>query len=382
MINYEQIISPFHDQNPCGLDLREEAELSSKYLNLKSVRSSLRKEERTAFEASETKTLIINKDGWIQVTFMADEILSNDSKDIEVAVWMLEGLVRIQGIVGLKIGFDILSSLLKNYELLSLNPRIIDIQDVDQVEDFLLPITMLNGRYETGTIIAPIYFCPLISTLDGHSYNGWELKNILEEQKLIKNNNNIISKEALLESDTIRTIVASLNKEEFIKEKDNLDQTMKSFKEFNLLLSEKFHSNAPSLNNIDKVLGYCYSLVKGIYQIAFEDTKTANLINDDVALLEKKQESTDLDLDLNSIDYAGINKAKALQLIEILIRFFENSEPHSPVSYLLSRVLRWSQLTLPEILPDLIPNQEERLNFCKFSGVPFINEQSDVSMDK
>jgi len=271
MINRDQIISPLDGENPCGFNIREGDDLSVKqYRELKSIRSSLRKEERIGAEAY--GTLTSNNEGWAKVISLASEILTNSSKDIEVAVWLLEGLTRVEGIKGLGDGLHIVCSLIQNYDLNMLYPKATDGHDSEEADDLILPILMLNGRYETGTIIAPIYFCPLIYTLSGESYSGWEIKKILEENNSTKAHQEITQK-TLLESEVIKNIIADIDTEKFLQIQETLLIVVENFKNLNLLLTEKFERNAPNLSNIDNVLKYCHNLVANLSKIVKADEK-------------------------------------------------------------------------------------------------------------
>jgi len=371
MIDHDQIIRPLDGENPCGLNLREGDDLSlGQYINLKTIRSSLRKEERIRMEADSSLTL--DNEGWREVISLAGNILSRYSKDIEVAVWLLEGLTRVEGIKGLGDGLHILYSLMKNYDQSMLYPRVAEGYDTEEADDLLLPILMLNGRYETGTIIAPIYFCPLIYTLSGESYSSWEIKKILEENVSTKTHQEV-TKGMILASEVIKNIIADIDIEKFLQTQQILSTTVENFKKFNLLLTEKFGRNAPNLSNIDNVLKYCNSLVTNLSKIVkASEEKSTSTVNSEIS--EKVPAGSSLNL--SNIDSVAINKQEALQLLEVLIKFFKETESHSPVSYLLSRALNWSTSPLPEILCDLIPDDERRAEYCRFSGVPFIRKGS------
>jgi len=50
------------------------------------------------------------------------------------------------------------------------------------------------------------------------------------------------------------------------------------------------------------------------------------------------------------------NRQHALQVLQEISDYFEKNEPHSPVSYLLRKTIRWSQLPLHEWLDQVIKN--------------------------
>jgi len=372
MIDYNQITKPLNSDHKGGVDLRVDNNLLEHYLNLKSLRSSLRREERKRIEVD--GILVTNNNGWQEIISLATNILVNHSKDIEVAIWLLEGLTRVEGIQGLKIGLDILYYFLKEYELGELNPKINNEDEDSGIDNILLPIVMLSGKYEVGTIIAPIYFCCLIQTLDGNSYNGWELKKILQGNNPNQLNQEI-TKENLLESETIQTILSTINLENFLQLQDTLEQGVESFKKLNALLTEKFERNAPNLDNLNNVLKYCHSLVTNIAMIVKKEEAESGV--PEISSATEKAGKPNTNFELHNLDHTALDKQLALQLLEVLIKFFRTTESHSPVSYLLSRALNWYKLSLPEILCDIIPDDGMRLEYCKFSGVPFLHKDDN-----
>ena len=69
-----------------------------------------------------------------------------------------------------------------------------------------------------------------------------------------------------------------------------------------------------------------------------------------------------LDTQLNDRD-------KALAELADVARYFRKAEPHSPISYAIEQVIRWSKLSLPELLTELISNDEARNGYFKLSGI-------------
>lgn len=368
IIDYELITKPLEGENPCGFNIRtSESPFLEQYLKLKSIRSSLRKEER--IKAETDGMAAYNYSGWHEVISIANGILVKYSKDIEIAVWLLEGLTRVEGMDGLKNSLNIIYLLLKDYDLKVLDPELSDSDNFDTIEDLLLPILMLNGRYEVGTIIAPLYFCPFIHTLDGQIYNGWAIKKILEGDNPNKLHPEV-TKGLILESEIMKKIISDIDLEKFLQMEATLGAVIENFKNLNSLLTEKFERNAPNLSNIDGVLKYYQNVVVNLSKLL----KTSEA----VTTIDKSEQNTKIStassLSLDNIDFSTINKNQALGLLEELIKFFRDKESHSPVAYLLARALSWSKAPLPEILCDLIPDDEQRAEYCRFSGVPFMSK--------
>src|SRR5690606_35970383 len=56
------------------------------------------------------------------------------------------------------------------------------------------------------------------------------------------------------------------------------------------------------------------------------------------------------------------------QLTEIA-EFFRKTEPHSPVSYVLEKAVKWGHMPLDELIIELIPEASSRTHFSQLTGV-------------
>ena len=63
------------------------------------------------------------------------------------------------------------------------------------------------------------------------------------------------------------------------------------------------------------------------------------------------------------------SRENAIKKLQEIATFFRKTEPHSPMSYTIEQVIRWSELSLPELLNDktisgeLLPTTDRQLNF-------------------
>jgi type VI secretion system protein ImpA len=64
------------------------------------------------------------------------------------------------------------------------------------------------------------------------------------------------------------------------------------------------------------------------------------------------------------------NREQAVQQLRFLADLFRRTEPHSPVSYAIEQAVRWSQMSLPELMAELIDDSGARTHFCRLTGVP------------
>jgi type VI secretion system protein ImpA len=57
-----------------------------------------------------------------------------------------------------------------------------------------------------------------------------------------------------------------------------------------------------------------------------------------------------------------VNRDQAFRQIRDIADYFRKTEPHSPVAYLLEKVIRWGYMPLPELMTELLSNQQETID--------------------
>jgi type VI secretion system protein ImpA len=65
----------------------------------------------------------------------------------------------------------------------------------------------------------------------------------------------------------------------------------------------------------------------------------------------------------------NINRQQAIQAIQASAHYFRQAEPHSPISYLLDKALHWSTLSLPELLQELIHDEQIKQHVFHLTGI-------------
>jgi len=56
-----------------------------------------------------------------------------------------------------------------------------------------------------------------------------------------------------------------------------------------------------------------------------------------------------------------MNRDSAFQQLRNIAEYFAESEPHSPVSYLLEKAIRWGYMSLPDLMGELVSGNDKVL---------------------
>ncbi len=63
------------------------------------------------------------------------------------------------------------------------------------------------------------------------------------------------------------------------------------------------------------------------------------------------------------------SREQAFKQMTEIAEYFRKTEPHSPVSYLLEKAVRWGNMPLHELMQELISDENTRTRFSELTGV-------------
>ncbi len=141
-----------------GVDLRGGGE-GGVFFRLKDLRADARAAEREAVSAPEAETPIIEAGlrDWSELAERATEVLETRSKDLEIACWLCEAQVRLQGFTGLVAGLTLLTRFVEAFWDAGLHPQ----ADEDGVSTRVAPVAALLGLESVAALLQPIRLLPL-----------------------------------------------------------------------------------------------------------------------------------------------------------------------------------------------------------------------------
>src|SRR5262245_34608695 len=133
----EALLAPVSETAPTGSNVRDDPSPSSPYFQLKDLRKAARVAERNADSSGESAGFVPE---WKTARDLAASIIAERSKDLEVAAWLIEALVRTDGFAGLRDGFQLTRSLIERYW-----DSLYSLEDEEGVATKVAPLTGLNG---------------------------------------------------------------------------------------------------------------------------------------------------------------------------------------------------------------------------------------------
>ena len=147
----ERLLTPIPGANPGGADLRYHPSLD----RLKALRSA-------------AGAAPADRAGWADVAKLASELLEKQSKDLQIAVWLLESWTRLDGFQGACRGLDLLSRFIDlHWE--ALHPVIVD-GDSEPLGDRIGIMGWLTDRLPQA-----LRYIPLTDATGAYALVHWEV---------------------------------------------------------------------------------------------------------------------------------------------------------------------------------------------------------------
>lgn len=354
----EELALPISEESTTGTDPRLDISPSSTYFLLKDVRNSARANERKALIDDENVSSIISE--WLPILEKVPVSLASECKDLEFTAWYIEALCRKYGFKGLTFGFQLATQLIEIYW-----NDLFPFPDDGDLSERIAPLVGLNGIDAAGALIGPI---KAIFITDGvEPYSTWQydqacnVDRLDSEKQLKKFDAGIASLEQ------IKLSIKETSKSFYIELDQDISDAIHAFSALSISMDKAMLGEPQPTSYIRKCLEACSIAVKYIAKDildekgAFAQAEIILEVNDDL-------DNTD-NTSVFKIDEQIHTREQALKKLDEIALFFRKTEPHSPISYAIEQVVRWSDLSLPELLQELIVDGDARNGFFKLSGI-------------
>lgn len=353
VIDIGRLLEPISADNGVGSDLRQDTSATSSYARIRDARKSARAAERSNLFAEGGSDAEAH---WRVVGELAPQVLKQQSKDLEISCWYVEYLVRKAGFAGLRDGFVLLRQLIEKYW-----DGIYPLPDDDGVETRVAGLTGLNGEGTEGVLIAPIRTAALTEAVQPGPFAFWQYKQALDVQRLTDEQARADQVAKLGYSlDDITKAVEASSVDFYVNLRDDVRDALDEYKRIGQLLVERCGAHqSPPTSNIVNVLT---DVLAAINHIARFKLPVANGM-DQSGVAGSAADGGE------KIVGAIKSRQEAFQQLNHISQFFRRTEPHSPISYVIDRAVRWGNMPLSELMNELIPDSGSRTTYGSLTGV-------------
>jgi type VI secretion system protein ImpA len=354
ILDVATLAAPLDNGRGAGGDLRLDASPESLYYAVKDARSAARAAERQRMADAEDAG---DTPDWRPVLRLCLKALGEQSKDLEIAAYVIEALVRLHGFAGLRDGFRLVRALVERYWD-ELHP----LPDEDGLETRLAPLAGLNGADAEGTLIAPLARVPLTEggaagPLAYHHYQQAlalaRIEDVAKREARVK--------DGAVSLEMIERAAAETPARFLTDLLDDLNASLEEFSRLNDVLKNRCGAHAPPASNIRSALETCRDAVRHIGRAKLS-VATAGEGTDDA-------EAPAGDIVVALPSGAPRSREDAFRTLLQVADYFRRAEPHSPVSYTLENAVRWGRMTLPELMAELLSADAPRQEYFKQVGI-------------
>lgn len=358
VIDLDALLAPISEDMPTGDDPRAHASPNSTYQTLKRERAAARAAERKGVHDGDTQEA---DEHWRQVLDIAPGLLKEQSKDLEVASWYTEALVRKHGFRGLRDAFALMRGLVEQFW-----DNLYPTPDEDGLETRVAPLSGLNGEGAEGVLIAPIRKVPLTEGNPPGPFSLWQYQQALDIQKLADEEARQAKEDSLgFGLNDIEKAVTESSDSFYSDQREDLDQCLEHYRACSQLLDQHCGIElAPPIRNIVEVLEECRGAISHLGR-----DKYAELDADEAEETPEQTEGADAAPASPTPRKREMDREEAFRQLREISEFFRKTEPHSPVSYVLQKAVKWGNMRLDELIMELIPDSSSRAHYSELTGV-------------
>lgn len=313
----------------------------------------------------------IKEADWSRVEKIATDVITNKSKDLQFAVWLVEAWVQKYHFEGVNSGLVFLRRLLDTFWD-DLYPKIED-TDLDYRAG---PLDWLNNHLPSVIYSLSLSFGAVEKCSWQDIQQAREVENLGRIDPELKNK---AMKEGKLSQDDVDKRLRNTPNEFILGNYELLALCRQSLIDLEKVVDEKYavqaasqeqneRRYAPSLSDIRLAISNIYEFIEKVLknrklyeknQIEYGEAESGAI---DIAM-KSDAENLDSKIDLVSAgaerkrvftDGPIRSREEALRLVAEVSLFFKRTEPHSPIYYLLDRAVRWGSIPLDQWLNEMI----------------------------
>jgi type VI secretion system protein ImpA len=343
VIDVELLLTPISESAPAGTDLRADVSPTSIYYRLSDARSDARAAERRADVEDDTAG---PRADWQLILSLAPKALQEQSKDLELTAWLIEGLVRKEhGFAGLRDGLCLARGLLDRY-----CDTVFPLKDEDGWSTRLAPLAGLNS-----VLVQPLRKVPVTKPHGDHGAfaiyhyeQAWALSRVANSDARARRE---AAGEIRLELFT--AAVNASGGQYYISLLEDIEASLHELALLTDLLVERAASESPSVSEIASVLTSIRDMVSSF---------SSDLVAREKAAVAATASGTG-----NAADGAAQGelmrsngtmrgREDALRTLLQVADYFKDSEPNSPISASLEETVRRARMPFAELLAELLPD--------------------------
>jgi len=356
----EALLAPIPGEAPQGTDIREDFSAASPYNRLRDARSEARDAERGQDTPAADQEVRDPAPYWRTVREVALKTLAENTKDLEVAAWLTEALVRSHGLAGLAAGAQLMAGFAEQYW-----DGLFPLPDEDGMETRVSPVTGLNGRDGNGSLMQPLYKLTLFKRRQDDTpvpiYQYQQLEKLSPTGKERQAAFEALEKDArAAESRAFGALFA------------DAWAAREAWQAMANAMDARAGADGPSTTAVRDLLASIIDIARRYAPPEVVAAVTAPAGEVASAIVETDgAEIGDALVVASPAAPPGrmVTREDALRVLGEIADYFRRTEPHSPIAYTLDEAVRRGRLTWPELLAEVVADMNTRNAILTMLGI-------------
>jgi len=354
VVDLDQLLAAVSEGSPCGESLRWDP----LYDEIKEAR---REGDKDALGVGGPVQA-----NWALVSNKASAALAQRSKDLMLAGYLLEALVQLHGFAGLRDGLRVIDGLLEKFWD-GMYPQM-DGEDMEPRAAPVMWFTEADRGARLPNRVREIAIVPSTSN-DGptFSWSFWKSryappKNENEDEgDYARRHAEADERAKVFENAAVATPLAH-----FSTLREDIQECQAEVSRLEKLLDERFAKSAPGTSALKQSLEECLALATRIFK------DKGGLLEPqagDGAGVSGEQPASDGGEAAGTLSGPVRSRNDALRRLAEVAVYFRQTEPHSPVSYLVERASMWAKMSFEELLTELVKDSGTRDQIGELLGI-------------
>lgn len=370
IINLELLLQPISEESPAGDSVR--------YTGVYDEIAEARRADDNAAQGEWVTELKFSD--FRKVVDLAVPTLEKDTKDLQIAAWLSEALVRQFGFIGLRDSLKLMSGLQDNFWE-TLHPEI----DEGDMEGRANAVAVMEKQTAFAIRNSPITGSSGYSFTDYEDSKRFDIPDNIDtldsaDQAKYNELREQAEKENRVTANKWRAELAQSRRVFYEELMFLIDECFAEYNELNRVNEERYDRNqTPGMGSLKKALDDIQTQVKRILEEKRqEEPDEAEAVAESVAAEDEGGAVVKV-AGVATANGAIQNRADALKRLSDIATFFQKTEPHSPISYIVQRAVKWGNMPLESWLQDVIKDETVIYNIRQTLGFNTQSSDSDTS---
>lgn len=377
-IELEPLLAPISEENPSGEELSRTSESFDRVNSLKEQsKASERKYREFAMFGKEDGAAEPDPPAWSEMVRVASKLLAEESKDLRVAAWLAEGLMRTHGFAGLRDGLRVCQGLCSDQFWPTIHPA------PDEEDGHERTVAQLAGLCSEAS------FAPLneivITNYGDEQYTLADYADAVELAKVDASTREKRVQEGAISFEKFQHAVLNSPPTFYVDLVEDLDESIRLVSELSDFLDGEGRCQP---NQYDEPTSPSVMALKDrLQEIKHDVSSLARAHLDAVASAAASEEMADQEGGEvgTAVTVAGQQVAtkvtrmsdahletreEAFRALDKIADFFERTEPHSPLAHAIRQAITWGQMSYQELLKDIVRDHGSLEDIFRRVGVP------------